>query len=272
VGFWIGFDVLCGVALAAGGFVIAATVYVFHREKYHAIVRPAVLTAFLGYAAVVGGLLFDLGLPWNIWRPVIHWQHHSALFEVAWCVMLYLTVLALEFSPVVLEKSPFHKLYRIAKALTLPLVILGIMLSTLHQSSLGTLFLIMPFPDPPALVFAPAAAPVLHLRGGPGLAMVCVESLVSGWLYDRKPETHLLSGLARAAFWVLGFYLVIRLGDLGARGSLSTLFEGSWESTLFLIEMGLTVVFPWRSLPSPRSGDRCPAWPSVRSASCWASC
>lgn len=102
-GFWIGFDVLCGVALAAGGFVIAATVYVFHREKYHAILRPAVLTAFLGYVAVVGGLLFDLGLPWNIFMATIHWQHHSALFEVAWCVMLYLTVLALEFSPVVGE-------------------------------------------------------------------------------------------------------------------------------------------------------------------------
>jgi len=99
-GLWIGFDVFSGVALAAGGFVVAAAVYVFHLEKFRPLLRPAILTAFLGYLAVVLGLLFDLGLTWNIWRPVFYWQHHSALFEVAWCVMLYLTVLALEFAPV----------------------------------------------------------------------------------------------------------------------------------------------------------------------------
>jgi Ni/Fe-hydrogenase subunit HybB-like protein len=130
-GLWIGFDVLGGVALAAGGFVIAACVYIFHMEKYRPILRPAVLTAFLGYVAVAVGLLFDIGIPWNIWRPMLFWQHHSALFEVAWCVMLYLTVLALEFTPVVLERLPFKMLYKILKAVTLPLVILGIVLSTL---------------------------------------------------------------------------------------------------------------------------------------------
>ncbi|MFH1999267.1 MAG: NrfD/PsrC family molybdoenzyme membrane anchor subunit, partial [Planctomycetota bacterium] len=208
-GFWIGFDVVCGVALAAGGFVIAATVYIFKKEDYHAIARPAVLTAFLGYIAVVGGLLFDLGLPWNIWRPVFHWQHHSALFEVAWCVMLYLTVLALEFSPVVLEKSPFHRLYKIAKALTLPLVIVGIMLSTLHQSSLGTLFMIMPFRMHP--LWYSSIQPLLFLVSAValGLGMVCLEALLSSWLYDRKPELPILRGLAKAAVWVLGLYFVI---------------------------------------------------------------
>lgn len=243
-GLWIGFDVLCGVALAAGGFVIAATVYVFRREEYHAIVRPAVLTAFLGYAAVVGGLLFDLGLPWNIWHAMIYWQPHSALFEVAWCVMLYLTVLALEFSPVVLEKSPFHKLYKFMKAVTLPLVIVGIMLSTLHQSSLGTLFLIMPFRLHP-LWYSPFL-PVLFFFSAVslGLAMVCVESLLSSWLYDRETERPLLSGLAKAAVWVLGIYLLLRLGDLAGRGQLGLAFDGSWESILFLGEIALSAVIP----------------------------
>ena len=91
-GLWIGFDVMGGVALAAGGFVLTAVVYVFKREEFHPIVRPAVLTAYLGYIAVIVGLMLDLGLPWHIWRPMVNWQHHSVMFEVAWCVMLYFTV------------------------------------------------------------------------------------------------------------------------------------------------------------------------------------
>ena len=98
-GLWIGFDVMSGVALAAGGFIVTATVYIFNLERFHSIVRPAVLTAFLGYVAVVVGLLFDLGLPWNIWHMIVFWNPHSPLFEVGWCVMLYLTVLALEYRP-----------------------------------------------------------------------------------------------------------------------------------------------------------------------------
>jgi len=228
-GLWIGFDVMGGVALAAGGFVVAATVYVFRRDQCHAVARSAVLTAFLGYVAVAVGLLFDLGLPWNIWRPMFHWQHHSALFEVAWCVMLYLAVLALEFSPVVLEKSPFQKLYKFAKALTLPLVILGIMLSTLHQSSLGTLFMIMPFRLHP-LWYSPLLPLIFFVSAvGLGLAMVCVESLFSSWLYDRKVERPLLNGLAKAAVWVLSLYCLIRIGDTCWTGT-GRATSSSWSS------------------------------------------
>jgi len=254
-GFWIGFDVLGGVALAAGGFVIAATVYIFHIEKYHPILRPAVLTAFLGYAAVATGLVFDLGLPWHIWHPVIFWQHHSALFEVAWCVMLYLTVLALEFSPVVLEKTPFRRLLNLVKKLTIPLVILGIMLSTLHQSSLGTLFLIMPFRIHP-LWYTPLLPLMFFISAvGLGLCMVCVESSISHWLYDKEADHDLLAGLARAAAWVLGAYLVIRLGDLAYRGKLGYILEGSWESYLFIFEIIISAVIPivLFSIPSVRN-------------------
>lgn len=243
-GFWIGFDVLCGVALAAGGFVIAATVYIFHIDRYKPILRPAVLTAFLGYCAVVGGLLFDLGLPWNLWHAMIYWQPHSALFEVAWCVMLYLTVLLLEFTPVVLEKSPFHKLYKFVKFWTLPLVIVGIMLSTLHQSSLGTLFLIMPFRLHP-LWYSPLLPLLFFISAiGLGMGMVCLESLISSWLYKREPERHLLSGLGKAARWVLSLYLVLRVGDLALRGQLGYVFEGSWEGLFFLFEITLCAIFP----------------------------
>ncbi|NQU04888.1 MAG: polysulfide reductase NrfD, partial [Calditrichaeota bacterium] len=145
-GLWIGFDVMSGVALAAGGFVITASVYIFKLDKFHEITRPAVLTAFLGYIAVAVGLLFDLGLPWNIWHMMIYWNLHSPLFEVGWCVMLYLTVLALEFIPVPLEEFPrLGAIRNFLVKFRLPLVIAGIALSTLHQSSLGSLFLIMPY-------------------------------------------------------------------------------------------------------------------------------
>jgi Ni/Fe-hydrogenase subunit HybB-like protein len=127
-GLWIGFDVMAGVALAAGAFVLAASVYIFHLEKYRSFVRPAILTAFLGYTAVAVGLLYDLGLPWNIWHPMIYWQHQSVLFEVAMCVIIYLTVLALEFAPVVLEhplfdRALFRAILAFLKKITLLLVI-----------------------------------------------------------------------------------------------------------------------------------------------------
>ena len=255
-GLWIGFDVVGGVALAAGGFLVAATVYIFHLHRYHAIVRPAVLTAFLGYCAVMVGLVFDLGLWFNIWRPMFYWQHHSALFEVAWCVMLYSTVLALEFAPVVLEKMPLPRLLKFMQAITLPLVILGIMLSTLHQSSLGTLFLIMPFRLHP--LWYSTLQPLLFFVSaiGLGLAMVILESLVSGWLYRKPDEIPLLSGLAKAGAVVLGVYTVIRLGDLAVAGKLALLVQPAWESAVFTLEMLLCAIIPMVLFAIPKVRNR----------------
>jgi Ni/Fe-hydrogenase subunit HybB-like protein len=143
-GLWIGFDVLCGVGLAAGGFTITAIVYLFNVKRFEPIVRPTVLTAFLGYLLVVVALLFDLGRPWNLWRPLIMWNPSSVMFEIAWCVTLYTTVLALEFSGMVFEKLGWKRAQRIQRGFTIPLVVAGVLLSTLHQSSLGALYLIVP--------------------------------------------------------------------------------------------------------------------------------
>lgn len=244
-GLWIGFDVLGGVALAAGGFVITAIVYIMKREEYHPLVRPAVLTAFLGYLAVIVGLLFDLGLPWNIWHMIVFWNPHSPLFEVGWCVMLYTAVLLLEFSPVPLEKaSRYAKIRNFLMRFRFPLVLLGIMLSTLHQSSLGSLFLIMPFKLYP--LWYSNILPVLFFVSaiGLGLAMIIIESLVSGYLYQRDLETKLLSGILKAAFWVLGTYLVIRIADIIITGKSSLIFSGSWESVLFITEISIAVIIP----------------------------
>src|SRR3989339_1854798 len=108
-GLWIGFDILAGIALAAGGFVMAGTVHLFGGHKYHALSKPAILTALLGYLLFIFGLFFDLGRPWNLWRAIYSWNHASPMFEVAWCVMLYTTVLILEFMPIVLEKFKLDK-------------------------------------------------------------------------------------------------------------------------------------------------------------------
>jgi Ni/Fe-hydrogenase subunit HybB-like protein len=248
-GMWIAFDVMAGVALAAGGFVLAATVYIFGLEKYRPFVRPAILTAFLGYVAVAVGLLYDLGLPWHIWHPLVFPQHHSVLFEVAMCVMLYLTVLALEFSPTVLEHPWLNHpvlrgIHRVVKWFTIPLVIAGIVLSTLHQSSLGSLFLIQPFRVHP-LWYSPIIYVLFFTSAvGLGLMMVTLESLLSAWYFGHKARPELLSGLGRAASIVLFVYVALRLGDLLVRGKLGYAFNGSWQSALFFFELLVSALLP----------------------------
>ncbi len=243
-GLWIGFDVLSGVALAAGGFVIAAAVYIFHLDRYHGFVRPAILTAFLGYLAVALGLLVDLGRPWNIWRMIVFWQPDSPLFEVGWCVMLYLTVLALEFAPVVFEGLKWERALRVMRRISLLFVIAGIGLSTLHQSSLGTLFLLAEDRLHP-LWYSPILSLIFFVSAiALGLMMVAVESTTTAWLYHREGEWPQLRGLVRAASIVLLIYLVVRLTDLGVRHQLHLIGEASWFSVLFVVELSLSVFIP----------------------------
>jgi c(7)-type cytochrome triheme protein len=263
-GIWIGFDLLVGVALAAGGFTITATVYIFNLEHFRPITRPTVLTAFLGYLLVIFALLYDIGRPYRIWHPLIMWNTHSALFEVAWCVMLYSTVLALEFSPMVLERLKLEKPARIIRGFTVPLVILGVLLSTLHQSSLGTLFVIVPeklhglwyTPMLPVLFFLSAIAA--------GLGMVIVESNISARAFGRRLEHRLLEDVARAIVLMLAIYLVVRLQDLVGRGVFSLLFTRSPETFLFLVELFFGVVAPMlllslRAVRRDRAGLFCSA-------------
>lgn len=256
-GFWIAFDVMAGVALAAGGFVVAALVYIFGLQRYHTFARPAILTALLGYIAVAVGLLYDLGIPWNIWHPMIFPQHHSVLFEVAMCVMLYLTVLALEFSPAILEHPLFQRplfqraLHLIQRA-TIPLVIAGIVLSTLHQSSLGSLFLIQPYRVHP-LWYSPIMYVLFFISAvGLGLMMVTLEALLSGWLFRHPVQIAQLAEFGRLASLVLSAYVLIRLADLWLRGILPNAIDGSWPAGLFLIELLIGAVLPAVLLAIPR--------------------
>ncbi len=244
-GLWIGFDVMGGVALAAGGFVITAIFYIMKREEFHPLVKPAVLTAFLGYLAVIFGLLVDLGLPWNIWHMLIFWNPHSPLFEVGWCVMLYTTVLLLEFSPVPLEKfSRYARVRNFLVKYKFWFVLLGIMLSTLHQSSLGTLFLIMPYKLYPLWYSNILPIQFFISAVSLGLMMVAFESLVSHWLYKRKSETNLVAKLCGAVVWVLALYFVVKFTDIIAAGKFELIFNGSWQSNLFIIEVLISTIIP----------------------------
>ena len=243
-GLWIGFDVLVGVGLAAGGFTITAAVYIFNLERFRPIVRPTVLTAFMGYLLVIVGLLFDLGKPWNIWHPIIMWNTHSVMFEVGWCVTLYTIVLSLEFSPMVLERFNLQTPLRIVKTITIPVVILGVLLSTLHQSSLGTLFVIIPdklhgfwySPLLPVFFFISAIAG--------GLAMIIIESCTSARAFGRRLEQDILRELGRVIVVVLGLYLLIKFQDMSGRGTLHLLTIPGPERFLFLVEIGFGVILP----------------------------
>lgn len=251
-GLWVGFDLLCGVGLAAGGFVLTAIVYVFHVEKFRPVVRATLLTAFLGYLLVTTALLFDIGRPWNIWHPLVMWNPHSVMFEVAWCVTLYSTVLALEFSGMVFEKLKWERAVKVQHAVTVPLVICGVLLSTLHQSSLGTVYLIVPG-KLHALWYTPALPILFWVSAvGVGLAMVIVESRLSARAFGRQLEMPLLTQVGRALVAVLGVYASIRIYDLASRGMLGRVFDFSYESSLFLVEFVLGVVAPFVLLAIPK--------------------
>jgi len=243
-GLWIGFDVLVGVGLAAGAFVVAATVHVFRIERYESIARPAVLTAFLGYLLVIVALMFDLGRPYRIWHPLVMWNPHSVMFEVAWCVTLYTAVLALEFSPLLFERFGWKVPLAAIRRVYVPLVIVGVLLSTLHQSSLGTLYVIVPgklhglwySPLLPIFFFISAVAA--------GLAMTIFESFMSWRAFGRRLEGDVLRGLARIIVVMLGVYLAWRVEDLVGRGALGLAFQLTPESVMFWGEMVLGVLVP----------------------------
>ncbi len=243
-GFWISFDLFTGVAIGSGAFVMAAIVYIFELKEFRPLLKASVLTGFLGYLMVVIALLVDLGHPERIWYMMIHWNPTSVLLEIGLCVMSYLTVLTIEFAPVVLERFGLEKFAHLIHRFIMPFVILGVVLSTLHQSSLGSLLLIQPAklyplwwtPILPILFFISAVSV--------GLAMIIFESSLSSRYFHRGLETHLLEKLARAIPFVLGLYLVVRFTQLTLAGDLQYLFNSGLMSLLFWTEITVGAVVP----------------------------
>jgi Ni/Fe-hydrogenase subunit HybB-like protein len=243
-GLWISFDLFTGVAISSGGFLMAATVYIFELKQFKPLLRPSILTAFLGYIMVVIALLVDLGHPERIWYMMIHMNATSVLLEIGICVMTYLTVLAIEFAPVVFEGLKWQKIAHLIHRFIMPFVILGVVLSTLHQSSLGSLLLIQPAklyplwwtPILPILFFISALSI--------GLSMILLESSLSALYFHRGLEIHLLEKLAKVIPIVLAVYGVVRFTQLGIAGDFQYLFTSGLMSLLFWAEIIIGVVIP----------------------------
>jgi len=247
-GLWVGLGTLCGVGLSAGGFGIAAAVYLLGFERYRPVLRTAVLVSFLGYMSVIAGMMYELGLPWRIWHPIFMWNRHSMLFEVSWCVMMYSTVLSLEFSPALVEKIPWKGLrewyLKQQHRILIGLVLVGCVLSSLHQSFLGGLYLLTKGKLDP-LWYTPYLTTLFYLSAIPaGLAVtvmalyLCVRSL------NVKLDTAILGELGRVIAPMLGLYGMFRFVDLFSRDALSSLFRWREETLSFWLEIGLLVVAP----------------------------
>lgn len=262
-GIWIGIDVATGVALAAGGFTTAALGHIMHREHYHFIVRPALLTAMLGYTFVALGVVVDIGRWYYVWHPLVFWNPNSALFEVGICVMIYLTVLYIEFLPIVTERfignvrlpgifrllnNPIDSLLRILdKGLNKTMfifIIAGVVLSTLHQSSLGTLMIIAgskmhplwQTPILPLLFFLSAVAV--------GFPMVIFESYLASKSFGLEVEGKGLRRLANMIAPVLMVYLAFKLGDMFIRKTFVYLSDFNIETVMFILEITIGVIIP----------------------------
>ena len=251
-GLWIAFDVVTGTALACGGYAMAILVYVLNKGRYHPMVRPAILTSALGYTMAGVSVALDVGRPWMIWKVPLYvwsWNLNSALLEVALCIMAYTVVLWLELSPAFLERfkeGPEGNLKRFSqkaspildKAL-IWIIALGMLLPTMHQSSLGTLLVLSgtklhPLWQTPWLPFLFLVSCIAM-----GYAAVVIESALSSRFFRRRPDTEMLAGLSRARFPLLGIFFVFRIGDLAYRGKLASAFASNRFAAAFWIEMAL---------------------------------
>jgi Ni/Fe-hydrogenase subunit HybB-like protein len=251
-GLWIAFDVVTGTALACGGYAIAILVYVLNNGRYHPLVRPALLTSALGYSLAGVGVLLDVGRWWALWKvPVYfwHWNFNSALLEIALCIMSYVVVLWIELSPALLEKfvdSEILPLRRIARRVppiieraSVFIIALGLLLPTMHQSSLGTLMLLAGSRLHP--LWRTPILPLLFLMTclSMGFAVVVFEAAFSSVAFNRRPEIGMLAKLATAIVPLQVAVVALRLADLWWRGSLGLLVAGDARSALAIVEIAL---------------------------------
>ncbi len=250
-GLWIGFDFI-GVGLAAAGFTIAATAHIFNNHKYESIARPAILTAYIGYMMVVALLVIDLGKPQNFWHPLVMWNVHSVMFEITWCVICYSTVLTIEFAPVILEKFRLNKLVKIVKKITIPVVIFGVLFSTLHQSSFGSLYLIAPAKVYPLWYssFLPVHFFISCIAAG--LSMIILEAYLSARAFNQGLNIRILSGLGKGVLIVIIIELIFKLSDLSLTGKLPLMFAQANETYIFWLEIILGSIIPILILTHPK--------------------
>jgi Ni/Fe-hydrogenase subunit HybB-like protein len=242
-GIWIGFDFLL-IAFSGAGFTMAGLVHVLGREKYHPAMRSAVLAGLMGYMAVLLILLLDLGRFDRFYHFLIFWNVHSPLFEICWCVLLYTTVLVVEASPFVFERLGWERPLRWVERIMLPVAIAGVTLSSLHQSTLGTLYLNLPH-RLHELWYTPLLPLFFFLSSiMAGLSLAIFAYIVCARVRGQKTEPGVVDGLAKGVGWVTGLYVVLKLGDIFASGEIAALFAFDRISLLMWIELGLGAFLP----------------------------
>lgn len=240
-GIWIGFDFAL-IAFSGAAFTMAGLVYILQREQYRPAMRPAILFGLLGYIAVLVLLVLDLGRWDRFWSFFINWNVHSPLFEISWCIVLYSTVLAIEFSPQLFERLGKERPVRWVYRIVIPLVIAAVTLSSLHQSTLGTLYLNMPY-RLHALWYAPILSLLFFISSiMAGLTVTMLIYPLACQIRGKKVEAGINRGLARDAAWVLLLYALLKLGDMTLAAELPALFAFDRFSLLMLLELMLVLI------------------------------
>lgn len=255
-GIWVGVATLCGVGLSAGGFAIAGAVYLLGMERYRPVMRAAVVIAFLGYVSVVVGYAWELGLPWNFWHPLVMWNRNSVLFEVVWCIVLYTTVLALEFSPALVEKLPWkpvrERYLRWHHRILIALVLIGVLLSSLHQSYLGGLFIIFKGKMYP-LWYSNYQTTLFYMSAIPaGMAMIIMALYLSVRSLNVRIDLRILDDFSRIITPILVIFALFRFADLAKQHALAYLFRPVVETAYFWLEMALFIAAPLVLFNLPR--------------------
>ncbi len=258
-GIWIAYDVVVGTAFACGGYCMALLVYVFNKGEYHPLVRPALMASMFGYSLAGVSVIFDIGRYWQAYNIMIpaYMNLQSVLLEVALCIGTYVLVLWVEFAPAFLEKLKADKLQKRLNKVIYVFIALGILLPTMHQSSLGTMMLAAGHKLSP-LWWTPFL-PLLFLLSAltMGYAVVIFESTVAALAYNRPLETKILGKLSEVMMWVLAFWLVVRFQDLNARDMLPVVFSGGMQSNMLIIEnLCLAVALLLLVYPANRANPR----------------
>jgi Ni/Fe-hydrogenase subunit HybB-like protein len=250
-GWWVGYGIMTMIALGGVGFTITGLVEVLGFHRYHALVRPAVLMGLLCYTAAISMLLVELGRPWKMWMILVSWAPTAALYEVGWCAFLYLNVLAFEFAQVPLQELGWGRALRVMRVFYMPLMLLGVTLSHLHQSSLGTLLTLIPHKI--NVLWWSDVLPLLFLFSAmmAGPAMAILEHLAAARWLGFEPRMEMLDGLAQIEAWLVGLFLAFQMGDLVWRGAVDAMLSGSWFAVSFGVEIGLGLLLPLVLLMMP---------------------
>ncbi|BBO20467.1 MAG: Ni/Fe-hydrogenase cytochrome b subunit [Rhodocyclaceae bacterium] len=254
-GIWIAYDVVVGSAFACGGYAMALLVYIFNKGQYHPLVRPALLASLFGYTLAGASVIFDLGRWWNFWH--IFWpgyaQVNSVMFEVAVCISAYIVVMWIEFAPAFLEKWGLKDVRQKLNKLLFFFIALGVLLPSMHQSSLGSLLVIFGEQIHP-LWQSGMLLPLIYLMTAIllGFAVVIFEATLSSTGFRRQLETPVLAPLAKLMYGLLAAYVVVRVLDLLLRGALGSAFAATWQAFWFWVEMACFVV-PLATLATDRA-------------------